>query len=86
MNQLKEDVKKIKGSKNLLVSADNTANYYSVSKESYNKLLVENITSSYKKADDNVIKSINDEAKTIAKSLKLDDKMHIDSVIFMIGL
>ena len=75
LNQLKEDVKKIKGSKNLLVSADKTANYYSVSKESYNKLLVENITSSYEKADDNVIKSINDEAKTIAKSLKLDDKM-----------
>ena len=75
LNRLKEDVKKIKGSKKLLVSADKTNNYYSVSKECYNKLLVENITSGYKKADDNVIKSFNDEAKKIAKSLKLDDKM-----------
>ena len=57
------------------MSADKTTNLYSVSKQEYEKLLVENITKSYMKAGDNVIKSVNDEAKKIAKSIKLDDKM-----------
>ena len=75
LTRLNEDAKKIRRSPNLLVSADKTTNLYSVSKQEYEKLLVENITKSYMKAGDNVIKSVKDEAKKIAKSIKLDDKM-----------
>ena len=75
LNKLKTDLNKIKESPNMLVSADKTTNLYSISKEEYEKLLTENITKSYKKADSKIIKSVNNEAKEIAKSLKLDRKM-----------
>ena len=41
----------------------------------YNKLLTENITSAYKKSDEEVVNSINNEAKSIAKNLKIDDRV-----------
>ena len=46
-----------------------------MNKDQYNKLLKENITKTYKKADCNVQATINGEAKQIAEKLKLDDKI-----------
>ena len=50
-------------------------NLYKVSKDTYSKLLQDNITKSYKKSNVSVINNINKEAKVIAAELKLDDRI-----------
>ena len=73
--QLTADIKKINETKSLIIPADKTTNMYSMSVDDYQKLLTENISSTYKKCDDAIVKSINTEAKSIAKDLKIDDRV-----------
>jgi len=47
--KLVADIKSIKNSKSVLVPADKTSNMYKLSPESYNKLLIDNVTKEYKK-------------------------------------
>ena len=72
---MKEDISKIKESPNVLVFADKTTNIYQMSPSKYNKLLNDNVTKTYKKSTDRLEKSINMEAKYIAKSLSLDSRI-----------
>ena len=48
-DQLNKDIKSIRKSNNVFIFADKTRNLYETSKESYNKLLTENITKTYRK-------------------------------------
>ena len=73
--QLASDVKEISASKSVLVSADKSTNLYSMSKESYKKLLNENITKNNKKSCDEIKHTIDLEGKGIASKLELDDRM-----------
>ena len=73
--QLATDIKKINETTSLIISADKTTNKYNMSVDDYNKLLTENITSAYRKSDEEVVNSINNEAKSIAKNLKIDDRV-----------
>ena len=75
LDKLKSDVAAIRSSNHLLISADKTSNLYELSPEDYNKLLNDNITKSYEKCNNSVTDSINKEAMTIAKELKMDNKM-----------
>ena len=75
-DQLKNDLKEINKSKHVLVKADKTNNYYKVEKSQYTKLLTKNIRKNYKKGEQKFIDQINEEAQTIAKSLKLDDRIN----------
>ena len=74
-SQLNKDAKAINDSKELLIPADKTTNLYKVTPQQYNKLLAENITKTYRKSDLNAIHNVNQEAKVIAKSFKLEDKI-----------
>ena len=73
--QLSNDVKKIKKNPKLLVPADKTNNLYDLTAEEYNKLLIENISKTYKNSTASAINSINTEAKVIAKDLNLDERI-----------
>ena len=73
--QLKNDLKEIKKSSDLLVFADKTSNIYKMCTGDYNKLLKDNTTKTYKHAPPKLEKSINLEAKHIATNLKLDDRI-----------
>ena len=73
--QLAADITKIKETTSLIIPADKTTNFYSMSVEDYEKLLTENISSTYKKCDGKIVKNINNEAKSIAKELKIDDRV-----------
>ena len=73
--QLKNDLKEIKKSSDILVFADKTSNIYKMCTGDYNKLLKDNITKTYKHAPPKLEKSINLEAKHIATNLKLDDRI-----------
>ena len=74
-NKLKQDAVELKKAPDLLVPADKSTNLYSLDKEQYDKLLRENVTKNYKKADSNTVASINEEAKTIVRTLNLEGKV-----------
>ena len=59
----------------LFFPADKSNNLYKVSKDTYSKLLQDNITESYKKSNVTLVDCINKEAKTIADELKLNDRI-----------
>ena len=73
--QLKNDMTKICSSSNIFVPADKTRNIYSMNASHYDKLLMENITKTYKKANSDDVKIVDLEAKKIASSLNLHDRM-----------
>ena len=64
---LKSDIKLIQQSSKTLTPADKTSNMYRISKEEYNKMRRNAITSTYKKANENIKKRINEKGKEIVK-------------------
>lgn len=75
LQSLENDVKKIRTSENMLISADKTTNLYEMPTEQYKKLLHDNITKSYQKTNPSTVNEIDIETKTFAKKLELDKKM-----------
>lgn len=75
--QLASDVKEIKSSKQIYVHADKSTNLYTMSKESYQKMLTDNITKTYKKASDSLKKDIDLEGSVIARKLEIADRMEV---------
>ena len=69
--QMSSDIKQIMSSEAVFVPADKTTNMYKLSRESYDKLLHDNITAEYKKANDEAKKSIDCEAYCIADNFDL---------------
>ena len=74
-DKLKEDINKIRSSKNLLIFADKSTNLYKMPGTNYNRLLNNNITSNYRKCENGVKHKIAKETKKIAESLDLSKKM-----------
>ena len=74
--ELKNCVREIKSETNMLVCADKTTNIYKVSKQTYQKLLSENIEKDYKKSTATKVEQINNEAKSIACRLELGDRIY----------
>ena len=68
LSKLKEDVKVINNTKELLVNADKSTSIYKMNKDVSNKYLTENITKTYKKANQNQVNRINSEAKRLPKN------------------
>ena len=75
LKKLKEDVENINRSEEVYVFADKTTNFYPISKENYQKIKFENISSRYKKSVIPLNNEINNEAADIAVDLKLHDRM-----------
>ena len=73
--KLAADIKQITKSTNLLIPADKTTNLYKMEVNDYKKLLTDNITSAYRKADASATVNINSEARSIAENLKIDDRI-----------
>ena len=64
------DSKKIRASTNIMTFADKTRNIYEMKPENYNQLLTDNITK-----NDLSLKEINHESKSIASTLKIDERI-----------
>ena len=73
--KLKLDTSKIKSSANLFIFADKTNNIYEMKPQDHEKLILENITKTYQKTPGKLEKAINTEAKNIAKSYKLAERI-----------
>ena len=74
-SNLRNDIRQIRESNNLFVSVDKSRNIYKVSKASYERMMQENVTKTYKKCNTNKPNSINFKGKQIASNLKIDDRV-----------
>ena len=74
-SQLCSDARDIRSSQNVLMFADKSTNLYEVSKDDYSKVLNDNITKTYKKTHAGAKDVIDCEAKGIATTLGLCDRM-----------
>ena len=70
---LANDLKKINSSDKIFVFADKTRNIYETSLDTYNKLLHDNITKTYKHGSEDNISEINKE--TIADKLSIGNRI-----------
>ena len=75
LHQLHKDISSIKKSKNVFIFADKTRNIYETDKNSYKKLLTDNISKAYKKAEHNIYNKINKDAKTIASNYGVSERV-----------
>lgn len=73
--QLTKDVKTIRNSDKIYVNADKTSNVYEVNKDTYNKLMTDNVTAHYVQTDKHTETSINTETKRITTELKISDRV-----------
>ena len=78
---VKSDIKLIQQSSKTLTPAEKTSNMYRISKEEYNKMRRNAITSTYKKANENIKKRINKKGKEIVKKSfnNIIDRMDINA-------
>jgi len=72
---LKKDISSIKNEDRLLVKADKSVNFYKLDATEYNRLLDDNITKTYKKADKKKLNVINEEARSVTRKLYIDDQV-----------
>ena len=77
--KLSNDIKKITSSSKTVTPADKTSNMYRLEKEQYQKLLKDEITSKYKRANRNLEIRINTAGKKFAKDKKLLEKMEVNA-------
>ena len=77
LEQLKDDTKMINASSKAFIPADKTTNLYKLEKDQYQKLLHDNSTKAYKKADESAFDDINNEAKKLAAQLSIGDKVEL---------
>ena len=59
----------------MFVKADKSTNFYKLDAPEYNRLLNDNVTKTYRKADIKQISDINNEARSITKVLNIDDRV-----------
>ena len=76
--KLKEDIRNIKKSKKVYVSADKTSNIYKIPKEQYEGLLTNAVTAAYKKAKPKLAEKINNLGIKFAKHKEIEGRMQIN--------
>ena len=74
LDQLHKDIS-IKKSKNVFIFADKTRNIYETDKNTYSKLLTDNISKTYKKTEYNIYHKINKEVKIITDNYEVSERV-----------
>ena len=77
-DKINPDIKNIKSSKKMLTPADKTSNFYKLTKVKYEQLLHNSITKTYKKANTNIIKTMNEQGKKIANTRNILDRIQVN--------
>ena len=62
------------------MQADKTSNVYEIDKQTYNKLMLDNLTANYKKADQTTLDDINKKASYLTQQLKISDRVEIPPI------
>ena len=74
-NILKDDINTINNTDTILTFVDKTSNLYILKKEQYQKMLNNSITTTYKKANDNIHNKINTDEKKLMKDKNILNRM-----------
>ena len=74
-NRLKQDLKKINGTSNIIAFADKTSNLYELDPNRYKQLVLDNITKDYSITSDETINVINKEAYEIIEKNEVKGKI-----------
>ena len=72
--QLNRDIQRIKSSTKAFIPADKTTNLYELDETQHEKLIQNNITTTYKEASKDFVYNISQEAKAIATQLDIQDR------------
>ena len=75
--RLHDDIKDIKASSKMFVSADKSRHIYKMEKDEYKKFLRGNITETYKKSNGKKLRDISFAAKKIAEKLSIADPVEV---------
>ena len=75
--QLHKDIASIKKSKNVFIFADKTRNIYETDKNTYSKLLTDNISKTQKKTEQNIYNKINKETKIITNGYGVSEELTV---------
>ena len=73
--KLNSDIRKIKNDQKVYCPADKTSNFYRVEPEEADTLIEKEINKEYKKAEEDIVKDVIEEAKGIANKLEIDDRV-----------
>ena len=68
--KLNNDLKEIRSAIKVFVFADKSHSVYKISPNKYKKLIIENITSTYKNSENSLIEKVNNEAEEIVMKIK----------------
>ena len=79
-NSMKSDLEKMKNMETVIVASDKTKNFYKMSKESYDKLLLENITNEYEKTTNHIVENNDKRSAELARKICLEDRMETYSM------
>ena len=71
----KEDIRLIKDSHRIMTFSDKTSNMYRLTKEQYDQLIMNSITSTYRKANSNIKKQINKARKNLMRDKEVIKQM-----------
>ena len=74
LTQLNRDIQRIKSSTKAFIPADKTTNLYELDEAQHEKLIQNNITTTYKEASKDFVYNISQEAKAIATQLDIQDR------------
>ena len=77
-DKLNSDIKDIKSSRKTLTPADKTSNFHKITKETYEQLLHNSVTKTYKKENSNITKTINEQGKKIANKKNILDRIQVN--------
>ena len=73
--KLSNDIKQIKNSDKVFISADKSRHVYKLGQSEYKKLLKWNITKTYKKSDRRKVSNVNSHAKRVTEKLPTSDRI-----------
>ena len=77
LNKINKDMKEIHSSNKVHVFADKSTNVYTTTLENYNKLLHENVTKTYKIAEESITDNINEELQSISSKLGISNRIDV---------
>ena len=75
---MKDDIRNIRNSGKTLTPADKTSNMYSLTKDEYNKLKQNSVTSTYKKANNKIKENVDKGGVKFAKKAGVFERMEIN--------
>ena len=78
--ELKHDIQSIKHDNRMFVKADKTSNFYKMPTEEYNQLLNKNIQKNYRKANENISATVDNNETNIIHKIQLQDRIESTAV------